>query len=84
MATFQAKQDGKGCEREKIKIFIPFHSYSTPNVKTPKKLKKNKKIPLWVHFKPKQVGKGRERVKIKILIPFRSCPKRNRKFHKNS
>ena len=41
MATFQAKQDGKGCEREKIKIFIPFRSYSTPNVKTPKQLKKN-------------------------------------------
>ena len=84
MTTFQAKQDGKGCEREKIKIIVPFRSYPTLNVKTPKQLKKNKKIPLWVHFKPKQVGKGRERVKIKILIPFRSCPKRNRKFHKNS
>ena len=41
MATFQAKYDGKGCEREKIKIFIPFRSYHTPNVKTPKQLKKN-------------------------------------------
>ena len=44
MATFQAKYDGKGCEREKIKIFIPFRSYPTPNVKTPKQLKKLKKI----------------------------------------
>ena len=34
MATFQAKQDGKGCERETIKIFVPFRSYPTPNVKT--------------------------------------------------
>ena len=44
MATFQAKQAGKGCEREKIKIFVPFRSYPTPNVKTPKQLKKLKKI----------------------------------------
>ena len=43
MATFQAKYDGKGCEGEKIKIFVPFRSYPTPNVKTPKKLKKIKK-----------------------------------------
>ena len=43
MATFQAKYDGKGCEREKIKIFIPFRSYPTPNVKTPKQFKKIKK-----------------------------------------
>ena len=42
MATFQAKQDGKGCERETIKIFVPFPSYPTPNVKTPKQLKKSK------------------------------------------
>ena len=42
MATFQAKQDGKGCEREKIKIFVPFRSYPTLNVKTPKQLKKSK------------------------------------------
>ena len=26
MATFQAKYDGKGCEREKIKIIVPFRS----------------------------------------------------------
>ena len=29
MATFQAKYDGKGCEREKIKIFVPLRSYPT-------------------------------------------------------
>ena len=44
MATFQAKYDGKECEREKIKIFVRFRSYPTPNVKTPKQLKKLKKI----------------------------------------
>ena len=33
MATFQAKYDGKGCEREKTKILIPCRSYPTPNVK---------------------------------------------------
>ena len=43
MATFQAKYDGKGCEREKIKIFVPFRSYPTPNVKTTKQFKKIKK-----------------------------------------
>ena len=42
MATFQAKQAGKGCEREKIKIFVPFRSYPTHNEKTPKQLKKLK------------------------------------------
>ena len=42
MATFQAKYEGKECEREKIKIFVPFRSYPTPNAKTPKQLKKLK------------------------------------------
>ena len=42
MATFQAKQAGKGCKREKIKIFVPFRSYPTHNEKTPKQLKKLK------------------------------------------
>ena len=42
MATFQAK---KGCERKKIKIIVPFCSYPTPNIKTPKQLaKKLKKL----------------------------------------
>ena len=30
---FKSKQDGKGCEREKIKIIIPFRFYPTPNRK---------------------------------------------------
>ena len=35
------------------------------------KLQKNKKIPLWLHFKPKSVERGWEREKIKILVSFR-------------
>ena len=42
---FKPKSDGKGCEREKIKIIVPFRSYPTPNIKTPKQLaKKLKKL----------------------------------------
>ena len=46
--------------------------------KNRKKLKKTKRIPLWLHFKPKHVEKGRERRKTKIIVPFRSYPTRNR------
>ena len=57
------------------------------NIKTPKQLAKRlKKLKntIMASFRAKIVGKDRERVKIKIIVPFRSCPKRNRKFHKNS
>ena len=43
MATFQAKQAGKGCKREKRKIFVPFRSYPTHNEKNSKTIKKIKK-----------------------------------------
>ena len=49
-----------------------------------KKIKKNKKIPLWLHSRPIFVGKCREREKIKIIDPFRSIPKCKRKIQKNS
>ena len=52
--------------------------------KKKKKINKIKKLPLWHHFKPKSFGKGQEREKVKIIVSFRSCPKRNRKFQKNS
>ena len=61
MASFQAKEDGKCREREKIKIIGPFRSYTTCNrkfQKNSKKIQKTKKIPFWLHFKQKQVGKG--------------------------
>ena len=41
---FKVKQVGKGREREKIKIIVPFRSYSTCNRKFPKNSKKFKKI----------------------------------------
>ena len=44
---------------------------------------KNKKIPLWPHFKPKYFGKCQEREKIKIIVSFRSYLTRYIKFQKN-
>ena len=70
------KQVGKGREREKIKILVPFRSYPTGNRKFQKNQEKNSKLPIWLHFKPKQVGKVREREKIKIFVPFCSVPTR--------
>ena len=70
-------QVGKGREREMIKINVPFRSYPTRNRKLQqnrKKIKKIKKIPLWLQFKPKQEAKGREREEIKIIISFRFYP----------
>ena len=83
MASFQAKIGWERPGKRKIKIMFPFPSDQTGNKKFQKKItkfKKNKKIPLWLHFKPKQVGKGREIEKIKNVVPFRSHPTRNRKF----
>ena len=56
---FKPKEDEKGREREKIKIIVPFHSYPTCNrkfQKNCKRIQKNKKIPLRLHFTPKYVG----------------------------
>ena len=41
MATFQAKYEGKECEREKIKIFVPFRYVPTRRIRenSPKKEK---------------------------------------------
>ena len=70
-------QVGKGREREIIKINVPFRSYPTRNRKlqqNSKKIRKIKKIRLWLQFKPKQDGKGREREEIKIIVSFRFYP----------
>ena len=53
------------------------------NRKFQKNIKKNSKIPLWLHFKPKYVGKGCETEKIKIIVPLRSYPMHNGQFQKN-
>ena len=69
---FKTKQDGKGREKEKVKIIVPFRSYTTRNRKfqnNSKKIQKIKKIPLWLHFKSKLIV-------IKIIVPFRSIPTR--------
>ena len=44
MTSFQVKQVGKGCEREKIKNINPFHSYSRRDRKFQKNGKKIQKI----------------------------------------
>ena len=44
MASFQAKQVGKGREGEKIKIIVPFCPYQTRNRKFLKYSKKIKNI----------------------------------------
>ena len=38
---------GKGCEREKIKIVVPFRSYLTRNRKFEKNSKKTQKIKIY-------------------------------------
>ena len=57
---FKPKYDGKGREREKIQIIVPFRSYPTCNKKyqkNSKRIQKIKNIPLRLHFTPKYVGK---------------------------
>ena len=58
----ERKQDGKGREQEKIKIIVSFPSDLTRDrkfkKKIAKKIRKFKKIPLWLHFKPNQVRRG--------------------------
>ena len=82
------EQVGKGRERKKINIVVPFRSYATRNRKFKKNSKnvqkKILKIPLWLHFKPPQVEGGRESGKIKIIVSFRVYQTHNRKFQKNS
>ena len=76
----------KGCKREKIKIILPFHSYSTRDRKFQKNSKKIQKIKRYHYgfISSFLVGKIRERGKIKIIVPFCSYPMHNGKFQKNS
>ena len=86
MASFQARIRGETLRKDKKKTIVLFRSNLSRNKKLQKnmeKLKKIKKIQLWLHLKPKQVGKGQERRKTKIIVPFRSYTTRNRKFQKN-
>ena len=76
----------KGCEREKIKIILSFHSYPTLDRKFQKNSKKNQKVKRYHYgfISSFLVRKVRKRAKIKIIVPFCSYPLRNRKFHKNN
>ena len=72
----------QGCEREKIKIILPFHSNPTRD----RKFQKNSKIKRYHYgfISSFLVGEVRERAKIKIIISFRSYRMHNGKFQKNS
>ena len=76
----------KGCEREEIKIILPFHSYPKRDRKFQKNSKKIQKVKRYHYdfISSFLVRKVRERAKIKIIVPFCSYPLRNRKFHKNN
>ena len=55
------EQVGKGREKKKVNIVVLFRSYPMRNrkfQKNSKKIQKNLKIPLWLHFEPKQVEGG--------------------------
>ena len=58
MASFQAKKGWKRMRRSENKNCISVPFLPDGKYKTPKKEKKIKKIPLWLHFTPKQVGKS--------------------------
>ena len=67
---------GKGCEREKIKIVVPFRPYPTRNRKFQKNSKKIQKIKIYYYgfiLSQNRLGKD-EKVRIKIFVPFCSVP----------
>ena len=81
---------GKSREREKIKIFVPFHSVPTRRIienskKIAKKFNKLKNI-IMASFQAKIGWKRLRKRENKNcrFVPFRSCPTGNRKFQKNS
>ena len=84
MASFLAKIGWKRRRKRENKNCLSVPFVLDGKYKIPKKEKKNKKIPLWLHIMTKQVGKCREREKIKIIVSFRSYPTDNRKFQNNS
>ena len=83
----QPEQVGKGRERKKINIIVPFRFYPTRNKKFQKNSKKNQKNFQKIIMAPFQAtiaDGGREKKKIKIIVSFRSYLTHNRKFQKNS
>ena len=82
MASFQAKIVWKMPRKREIKNyrFVPFVPDGLQKI--PKKFKKKKKKPLWLHFKLESVERGLEREKIKFIVSFRPYLMRYRKFQK--
>ena len=80
------KQDGKGREREKIKIIVSFRTNLMRNrkfQKNSKKIQKIKKYQYGVISSQNWLEKAR-REKIKIIVSFRSALKLQIKFKKNN
>ena len=73
-----------------MKIIVSFRSYLTRYrkfqkiAKKYKKIQKNSKTPLSLHFKTPYVEGGWKRKKIKIIVSFRTYLTHNWKFQKNS
>ena len=82
---FKPKQDGKGRERVKIKIIVPFRTNLMRNRKFKKNCKKIQKIKKY-HYgmisSQNWLEKAR-REKIKIIVSFRSALSLQIKFKKN-
>ena len=74
---FKQKQVGKGQEREKKKIIVPFRSYTMCNTKYPKNRKKIQKTKQY-HYgfisSRNRLEKAEREKKLKIIAPFRSFP----------
>ena len=58
MSSFQAKIGWKRQRKRENKNYRSVTFLPGWLEEIPKKQEKNKKIPLWHHFKPNQVGKG--------------------------
>ena len=67
----------ENAEKERKQIlsfcFVPTQRVIENSKKNSKKIQKNLKIPLWLHFKPEHVGKGRERER-KYILSFHFVP----------
>ena len=73
---FKAIQAGKGREREKINIIVPFRSNTARN-------RKFQKYHYGFISRQNRLEKAEEERKQKIIVPFRSYTTRSRKFEKN-
>ena len=85
MASFQAKIVWKRPRKRKNKNyrfvpFLPDALQKIPKKKAKKLKKKNKKTPLWYHFKKKLFGTCQESEKIKIIVSFHPYLTHNLKF----